>query len=115
MLILYFVISFIIVYLIYILFVVVNPRGRKKLKTGIEARFLEKVYKVDISKIKDIRYANHIAFTNSLIISFSFTLINFLLKNMILQILIAFPLIVLLIIINYSILGRMYKKYVWFI
>ena len=65
-------IAFIIVYSIYLILIVFNKKGRKKIKTGIEAKFLKKVYKIDLNKINDKKIANSIALNNSIIIAFVF-------------------------------------------
>lgn len=102
-------IAFIIVFLIYLIFVILNKRGRKKLKNGIEARFLEKVYKVDLKKIDDKKFALYISIINSIIISIAFTIINIFFDKIIFQILLSFPILVVLIILLYSFLGRRLK------
>ena len=106
------VIVFIVVYLVYLLLVVFNKKGRKKLKTGIEAKFLKKVYKIELNKISEKKFANSIAINNSIIIAVTFYITGLFFENFILQILIAFPFLILLIIILYSITGRYYKKHV---
>ena len=109
------VIAFIVVYLVYLLLVVFNKKGRKKLKTGIEAKFLKKVYKIDLNKINEMKFANSIAINNSIIIAVTFYLTGLFFENAMFQILIAFPFLILLIILIYSLTGRYYKKHVWFI
>lgn len=51
-----FVISFSLIFILYLILVVFNKKARKKLKTGIEAKFLKKVYKVSLSKIVDKKF-----------------------------------------------------------
>ena len=104
-------IAFIIVYSIYLILIVFNKKGRKKIKTGIEAKFLKKVYKIDLNKINDKKIANSIALNNSIIIAFTFYLTGLFFDNIIFQILLSFPLLVFLIIILYALTGRYYKKH----
>lgn len=104
-------IAFVIVYLIYLVLIVFNKKSRKKLKTGIEARFLKKVYKIDLNKINDKKLANSIALNNSIIIAVTFYLTDLFFENMILQMLLSFPILILLIIILYDLTGRYYKKH----
>lgn len=104
-----FFLSFIIVYLFYFLFIIISKKGRKKLKEGIEARFLQKVCQVKIEEIKDTSFAQLIALTNSFIVSFTFFVTSFI-DNFIFQILIAFTLFVLLIIFIYQGVGKCLKK-----
>lgn len=105
-------IAFVIVYSLYLILVVSSKKARKKLKTGVEAKFLEKAYKINLSKIDDQKFARIVAFNNSTIIAFTFYLTGLFFDNTILQILISFPFLVLLIIALYSITGRYYKKHV---
>lgn len=104
------ILAFIVVYLIYLILVVFNKKGRKKLKNGIEAKFLIKIYSVKVDKISDKKFANTIALINSLIVSIVFVVIGLFFKNAILQILLAFPILILLIILFYSLLGKYYKR-----
>lgn len=105
------VIAFVIVYLIYLILIVFNKKSRKKLKTGIEARFLKKVYKIDLNKINDKKLANSIALNNSIIIAVTFYLTDLFFENMILQMILSFPILIFLIIILYDLTGRYYKKH----
>ena len=105
------VIAFIIVYLVYLLLVVFNKRGSKKIKSGIESKFLSKVYKVNLNKISDRKFANMIAINNSIIISVTFYLTGIFFNKAIFQILLAFPILILLIIFLYSLTGRYLKKH----
>lgn len=109
-----FLISFMAVYILYLILVVLNKKARKKLKTGIEAKFLKKVYKINLSEIDDKKFAYRIAFNNSIIIAFTFCLTDLFFKNTILQILLSFPILILLIIFLYSLTGRSYQ-HEWFI
>lgn len=103
-------IAFISVYVLYLLLIVFNNKARKKLKTGIEAKFLKKVYKINLSKIDDKKFAFRIALNNSIIIAFTFYITGLFFNNPILQILLSFPILILLIILLYSLTGRHYKK-----
>lgn len=102
--------AFAIVYFMYLILVVFNKKSRKKLKKGIEAKFLKKVYKLDLNKINDKKFANSVALNNSIIIAITFYLTGLFFENMIFQMLLSFPLVILLIIVLYSITGRYYKK-----
>lgn len=104
------ILAFIIVYIVYLILIVFNKKGRTKLRFGLESTFLLKVYKVKINKISDKKLANIIALSNSLIVSLTFYIIGFFFKKTIFQILLAFPILILLIIIIYSMIGRYYKR-----
>ncbi|MEG0826297.1 MAG: hypothetical protein RR404_02375 [Bacilli bacterium] len=104
------IIAFVIVYLLYLFLVILSKKGRKKLKSGIEATFLSKTYKLDLSKVDDKKFAWNIALNNSLIVSITFYITGLFFNKPILQILLSFPIIILLIILLYSLLGRYYKR-----
>ena len=101
---------FLITYFIYFILIIKKEKKRRKLKTGIEARFLEKVYKINLDKIDDKKFAQKIAVNNSIIISITLFIINLFVDNIILQIIIAFPFLCFLIIIIYSLTGKKYQK-----
>ena len=106
-----FVISFSLIFILYLILVVFNKKARKKLKTGIEAKFLKKVYKVSLSNIDDKKFAYRIAFNNSIIIAVTFCTTGLFFDNSILQILLSFPILILLIIFLYSLTGRYYTRH----
>ncbi|MDD3187609.1 MAG: hypothetical protein PHD02_04010 [Bacilli bacterium] len=105
-----FIISFILVYTMYYFLVVKSKKGRDKLKLGIESTFLNRVYKVKVDKIDNKKFAKTISIINSIIISLTLVATSFFFNKTIYQILLSFPIMVLLIIASYSILGRHYNK-----
>ena len=104
-----FLFCFLIVFLIYFFLIINNKKGRKKLKTGIEAKFLKKINKVSVEKISDKSFASIIALTNSFIISVTFVSISFI-SSFILQLIISFPLFLFLIIVCYRGVGKWLQK-----
>lgn len=104
------ILAFIIVYIIYLVLIIFNKKGRSKIRFGVESTFLLKVYKVKINKISDKKLANIISLANSLIVSLTFYIIGFFFEKAIFQILLAFPILILLIIMIYSIIGKYYKR-----
>lgn len=107
--ILFFVFSFIIVFLLHIL--IIN-RGRKTYKEGkkiTEIHYLVYKYKLDMRKIKynSLKWATTIA--NSLIVAFAATVVS-IVNGLLWQILIGFALLVILILPTYEIIGRHYQK-----
>ena len=108
-------IAFVIVYLMYLVLVVFNKKSRKKIKTGIEAKFLKKVYKINLNKISDKKFANSIALNNSIIIAVTFYFTGLFFENIVFQMLLSLPVLILLILVLYSLTGRYYKKHEWFI
>ena len=104
-----FLISYFMVFFLYFFLIITNKKGRKKLKKGVEAKFLEKTSKVSLKEINDKTFAYIISIVNSFIISFTFV-ISSIIHNFILQILISFPLFLFLIIICYQGVGKCLVK-----
>lgn len=104
-----FLMTFILILLIYLIFVVWNKKGLKKIYKGTEARYLKVKYNLDLNKIKDKKLALHIALINSFIVSMTLSLI-ILIDNYLLMIVLALVLVVSLILVLYHLLGRYYQK-----
>ena len=104
-----FVVTFLVVYLLYLCTVILNKKKLKKFPKSNQVIFFVKKYgiKVDNSNSKEL--ANLIALTNSLIISITITVIE-LIPNFILKILVAFPIILILILVLYDIIGKTMLK-----
>lgn len=102
------VIIFILIFLLnYFLFV----RKNKKLKKDempLELIYLSSIYHIDIKKINFRRFQYIYSLINSFIITTTYILVIYLLKNMILRIIIGIIIMILLIIICYGLLGRYY-------
>ena len=104
-----FLITYLLILMVYILFVVLNKRALKKIYNGTEARYLKTKYKLDIKKIKNKSLAFHIALINSFIISITLSLV-IIIDNFLIMILFAIFLVMSLILILYHILGKYYQK-----
>ncbi len=107
--ILLFLITFIIIFIIYLLFVVFNKKGLKKIYNGTEAKYLKKLYKLDLNKLDKKKFAIHIALINSFIISITLSIVV-LVENYLLMILLAFIIVILLILSLYHLLAINYKN-----
>ena len=101
-------IIFIFVFLLnYFLFV----RKTKKLKKDempLELIYLSGIYGIDPKKVNFRRFQYAYSLINSFIITTTYMLVIYLVKNMIIRIIIGVVLLVLLIIICYGLLGRYY-------
>ena len=104
-----FVVTFLIVYLLYLVTVVLNKKKLKKFPKSNQVIFFVKKYgvKVDDSNSKEL--ANLIALANAFIISLTITVIE-LIPNFILKVLVAFPIIIILILVSYDIIGKTMLK-----
>lgn len=104
-----FLITFILILLIYLIFVVWNKKALRKIKNGTEARYLKAKYKLDLKEIQTKTLALHIALINSFIVSMTLSLI-ILIDNYLLMIVLALVLLISLILVLYHLLGRYYQK-----
>lgn len=104
-----FLVTFIIIMVIYLIFVVFNKRALKKIYNGTEARYLKARYKLDLTKIERKKLSLHIALINSFIISFTLSLV-LMLDNYLLMIVGAMLLVLCLILVLYHLLGSYYQK-----
>ena len=105
-----FVVSFLVVYLLYVLTVITNKKNLEKFKTSNQVLLLVKKYNLKINDSNVKLVAHLIALANAFIIAFAITIVEFV-SNFILKILVAFLVIVPLILILYNLIGKyMLKK-----
>ena len=105
-----FVVSFLVVYLAYFITVISNKKKLEKFKTSNQVMIFIKKYNIKItdSNVKEV--AQLVALGNAFIIALAITIVE-LVKNFILKILVAFLVIIPLILIVYSLIGKhMVKK-----
>lgn len=104
-----YIIAFLIVYFFYLVTVVFQSKKSDKFKKSNQVLYFVKRYKINMNKINFKSFVNVLALTNSLIISTAF-MATFLVKNLILQLLIGFLLLIPLILFSYHLIGKHYKK-----
>ena len=104
-----FIISFLIVYLFYLLTVILQTKKYEKFKKSNQVLYFVKKYKIDINKINMKKFTNLLALSNSLIISIAFCA-TFLVDNFILLLLIGLIVLIPLIFIFYKLLGNYLKR-----
>ncbi len=104
-----FIMTFMLVFIIYELFIVRKAKKSKKKKKPIEVNYLIAKYNFDLDKLNYKKLLNIISIVSAFDISLVVTIVS-LLKNFYLQLLIGFVLIMLLIIVSYDVVGRIYKK-----
>ena len=103
-------VTFLIVYLAYFITVISNHKKLEKFKISNQVMIFIKKYKIKItdSNVKEV--AQLVALGNAFIIAVAITVVE-LVKNFILKILVAFLVIIPLILIVYSLIGKhMIKK-----
>ena len=104
-----FVVTFVVVFVVYLLFVIRRGKYLDKFINGKEVGYLKKVYKIKVEKSDYKSLALLIAVTNSFIIAISVTVVS-LFKNIFLEILVGFGTVLVLILVCYHIIGKLYQK-----
>lgn len=104
-----FIISYIIVYLLYFFIVILRNKKFVSSKAPIEVHYLIKKYNLDIEKIKYKKLLYVIGLVMSLNISISITVVSFI-KNVILQMLLGLLVLIPLSIIVFNLFGIYFKK-----
>lgn len=104
-----FVMTFLLVFIVYELFLVRKAKKDKRRKKPVEVNYLLGKYHLNIDKLNYKKLLNIISVVSAFDISLVVTIVS-LLNNFYLQLLVGFVLIMLLIIVSYDIVGRIYKK-----
>ena len=102
--------AFVFIYLIYLFTVILRKKKLEKFKGNAYVRYLEIVYKIDVSKINIKGLANIIALTNAFIIALTLFIITELSKSFIIMFLFAFVVLIPLQLLCYHIIGKIYQK-----
>lgn len=103
-------ISFIIIYSIYMIYFYFRNNSKKKKNSLIEVQYLKKIYNINLELISREKIEKHIAIINSIIITIDlFIYFNF--NSSTLSLVIIFFVTFILIAIFYTILGNIYRKY----
>ncbi len=105
-----FIIAYVLVFILYWLLFVRKKTKYNKNRVPVEFYYLVSLYGLDQKKINYKKFIYISALINTFIIVSTYMIISKLLNNWILQLLIGIVIIVLLIIICYGILGRIYQK-----
>ena len=104
-----FVISFIVVFLLYQIFVVRKAKSKKKPKEPFEVTYLVSKYKLDLEKVNYKRLLRLISIVSSFDIALVVSIIV-LLKNYILEIIVGFITTLVIILFSYHLVYLIYKK-----
>lgn len=103
------IIVFLVIYFLYFITVLCNKKKLKEFEKSGQASFIIRKYELDIVKLEKKKFANTIALTNSLIISITFFVTDFI-PNYLFKLLVGFILLIPLIILGYHWIGLYYKK-----
>jgi len=108
-----FILFFVICYLVHLFLVVLKKKNNfKSKKPRIEESYLIGKYNIDFKKFKKKEYKkflNLISITNSFILAVTLIIVNFV-ESMFLKTLLAFIILIPLILISYTIIGKYYQK-----
>lgn len=104
------IIVYLVLFIAYYLLLGLKYRKYNKNKLPMEITYLKTLYKVEINKDNYRKYHIICILVNSLIMTIIYMIISKLIKGFIWQLLIGFILLMLLIIIAYGLLGRIYGK-----
>ena len=99
--------TFLIVFIVYLLFVIRRGKYLNKFLEGKEIKYLKKVYKVKITKDNEKKIALLVALSNSFIISVAVAIVC-LFNNIFLQMIIGFISVITLILLCYHIIGKIF-------
>ena len=103
-------ISFVIVYSIYMIYFYFRNKSKKKKNSLIEVQYLKRIYNINLELISRDKTEKHIAIINSIIITIDlFIYFNF--NSVTLSLVVIFFVTFVLIAIFYTILGNIYRKY----
>ena len=104
-----YIVTFVIVYLFYFIFVLNRKNVLKKFPNGKEMSYLKIKYGVKINDANLKKIANKICLANSFILATTVFIVS-LINSLILEILVALPVLLVLILVLYHIIGTHYKK-----
>lgn len=102
-------IAFILIYLIYLVTVILRKNKLEKFRENIYVKYLENVYHINIKKVDFKKLANIIVLTNSLIIAITLYFVS-ITDSIILMCLLAFATLILLQLLFYHCIGKIYQK-----
>ena len=103
-------VSFVIVYSIYMIYFYFRNKSKKKKNSLIEVQYLKRIYNINLELISRDKIEKHIAIINSIIITIDlFIYFNF--NSVTLSLVVIFFVTFVLIAIFYTILGNIDRKY----
>ena len=105
-----FVIAYVLVFVLYFLLFVWKKTRYNKNRVPVEYYYTVSLYGLDQKKVNYKKFVYTSAFINSFIIVFTYMIVSKLLHKWMIQLLIGVVIVLLLIVICYGILGRIYVK-----
>jgi len=105
----YFILTFLLVYMIFYFFIVRKAGKKIQKKVPVEVEYLITKYNIDLKKVDYRNFLNTISVTGSIIMAIT-VLIIFNIENLLLQLVVAFVVMIPLILIGFQFIGKYYKK-----
>lgn len=105
----YFSIVFVVVYLFYLIFIVLNKKKVNNIFNTNQSKLITEPSKLDVSKLNKFWFAQVISLANSFIVAVTFACSEFF-DNYILKLLVSFVVLMVLIFSIYRFIGFVYKK-----
>ncbi len=110
-----FLLYFFIIYLLYLITVVLKKEKYEKFKKGKQVLFFIKKYNVDFKKVSFRNFLNVLSMINSFIMATTIMVVRMVItdgfmNNIIIKLSIAFVILMLLIIVCYSLYGRVLER-----
>ena len=103
--------TFIFVYLVYLVLIILRKKKMDKYKKSTEVRYLENKYKLDIKKLNLKKLSHILDLANAFIIAITILVISFV-DDLILKLMVGFIVLFPMILIIYHIIGKsLQKKY----
>ena len=103
-----FIITFLVIYVLYLLLVIFNKKKVDNIFETNQAKLIIKSGNLDVSKINKKGFANVISLSNSFIVAFTFMISEFF-DNYIIKLFVCFLVLILTIFIVYRFVGFIYK------
>lgn len=105
------ILSFIIVYLVYLFLVILRKKKMAKYKNSTEVRYLETKYRLNLKKMNMKHLAHLLSLTNAFIIAVTVLVIGFV-DELILKLMVGFIVLFPMILLMYHFIGvKLNKKY----
>ena len=102
-------ITFIVIYLLYFIFVISKKNKLEKFENSMYVNFLVNISKIDIKKIDMKKLAHILAISNSFILAFTVFIVEYV-DKLFLKLLVGFVVILPLLYITYFIIGKILKN-----
>ncbi len=103
------IITFIIIYLFYLIFVIIRPKKLQKFKDNMYVKYLVNNYNLDLNKVNLKKLANIIAIINSFIIAVVLGIVS-ITDNILLWVILSIVLLIPFQLISYGIIGKICQK-----